>query len=348
MALKWIDGFDTYGTTINSTAQPSGVLGRRYTAGGTAFYIRAARLGSGRSLCVNYTLTTPALTTDSTLIIGAGLCFQDSPAYTNGYFLHLYDGATRGLYFTHDNLVGEIRVYRDESTDVLLGTTSGAKIRLGGWNYIEFKVKCDNAAGTVDIRVNGVNVLSLSGIDTKATAQTHDYFDKVQFSYSSYPETWVDDLYICDGSGVKNNDFLGICKVETLFPSADVSGKNEWTPASGVDHYAMVDETQCDDDTTYLQDTVSGHLDQFEFGNAAGLTFAVLKGITLEADCRETDATNFTLIQRAERTSVSEGSALAIAGTSYETHTRVMEDDTEGADWTVSNFDATQFGVKVG
>lgn len=445
MALKWVDGFDTYGTTIGGQTLPINVMARRYTMGGAYSYVKAARLGSGRSIRVDYSITTPALTTDPTLIIGAGLNFYDGPAYltgTSGYFLHLYDGAVRGLYFTFDILIGQIRVYRDESTDVLLGITNG-KFRLGAWNYVEFKVKCDDTTGTVDIRLNGVNVLSLSGIDTKATAQAHSYFDKVQFFVTSYPETWLDDLYICDGTGAKNNDFLGICKVETVFPVSDVGGKIDWTPSTPGDHYAMVDDgALCDDDTTYVEDSTTGHLDQFEFGNLG--SFTALKGIMLSADCRETGATDFTLIQRAERTSVSEGSATAVTTKGYvettqeggggvnefqqvnltvayggptftltfdgqtttaiaynattttvynalvalsnigpndvavtgvpgawivefkgvyantnvpqmtltmtaeDTHARIMEDDTEGADWTASNFDATQFGVKVG
>lgn len=443
MALLWVDGFDTYGTTIGQYATPTGALGWRYMLESATYgTVRAARLGSGRSIGLGYYIRTPALTTDATLIVGYGLYIPADSA-GNGTILELYDGTTRGLYlYLRMDADGEIEVWRDEGTDVLLGTTSGAAIRMVSWFYLEVKAYCHDSAGTVEIRVNGTTRLTLSGVDTKASTMSHGYWDRVQLRGTMYGGAWFDDLYICDGTGTKNNDFLGVCKVETVFPTSD-AGTNQWTPQAGADHYAMVDDgALADTDATYLEDSTSSHLDQFGFGDVSSL-LATVKGVSIMSDCRETDASDFTLIQRAERTSVSEGSAVAvtpkayvtttqeggggvnefqlitlsqlgyggfyltfngqttafiaynastttvanalkalsnigdndvavtgsagawvvefkgayantnvpemtIASTVYETHARVMDSDTEGADWTANNFDATQFGVKVG
>jgi len=347
MALLWIDGFDSYGTTVGSSAQPAGIVGRKYATGSSSLYVRDPRIpGNGRSLATAYYVETPALTTDPTLIVGLGICLSDT-GY-NGYIIGLRDGSALGIYLWYNGWSGEIEVWRNEGTDVLLGCTSGSNLRRGCWTYVEAKVYCHDTAGTVEVRVNGTTKLSLSGIDTKSGYLTHGYHDKVRLEQTNGFTLYVDDFYVCDATGSKCNDFLGVVKVVTCRPASDVAGKQDWTPQSGTDHCAMLDENPCNDDTDYVESSTSGHLDQFEYGDVSSAGFTALKGVGLCADCRETDANNFTLLQRAEGTSVSEGSARDVAGTSYETHVRVMESDTEGADWTPGAFDATQFGIKVG
>jgi hypothetical protein len=59
---------------------------------------------------------------------------------------------------------------------------------------------------------------------------------------------------------------------ETLRPTAD-GNDNNWTPSSGSDNYAMVDETSADGDTTYnTAPTGSDDDDMYAFGNISGLT----------------------------------------------------------------------------
>ncbi len=437
MALLWVDGFDAYGSTVNTPVTPSGIVDRRYTVSGSTPYVRDPRIaGNGRSIELGYELKTPALTTDATLIVGWAFKII-TPVAAETYILSFWDGANWGIGVKLYGAIGEIAVNRHEATNVQLGTTVGANIHSGCWTYVEVKVVCGDA-GSLEVRVNGVSKLTFSG-DTKSGYITHTYHDKILIENDL--NVYVDDLYICDGSGSKNNDFLGPQKVVTVYPSADVGGKVEWTPSSGVDHYALVDENPCTNDTDYVEDGTSGHLDQFEFSNV-GSALTAVKGVGLQADCRETGASDFTLIQRAERTSVSEGSAIAIAPkgyvsttqegggglneiqqvnltadygtftltfdgqtttaiaygattttvrlalealsniapgdvavtgvagawiveftgiyantnvpemiltmTDYDTHSRIMENDTEGVDWTPTNVDATQFGIKVG
>jgi hypothetical protein len=40
----------------------------------------------------------------------------------------------------------------------------------GGYHHFEFKTKIDNATGYIEVRVNEVTVLNLTGIDTQNTA----------------------------------------------------------------------------------------------------------------------------------------------------------------------------------
>lgn len=347
MALLWFDGMDTYGTSASHS--PARCVQRRYPSGCDDVHYSAAGRIVGRALYPSYgggLLTPDGLTSDLTLIAGFAYRSEDGDIATNvsEYLLELWDSTQRGLILFLRALRGEIEVWRDEATDVLLGTTSGARIAGHRWAYIEVKVYCHDTLGTVEIRVNGKTKLSLTGVDTKATGIT-SYKRIGRGSWPSNYQCRHDDWYVCDGTGGAANDFLGPIKVYVIKPSADVGG-GTWTPQSGVDHYAMVDEDAADDETTYLETDGSGNMDLFEYADSPA-TVGQIHGINLCTECREMDAEAFSLYQVAKRTSQSDGSAEAINGVSYRVFTRLMTQDTEGAAWSKANLDATQFGIKL-
>ena len=76
MALLWLEGFEGYGETIDSTPLPAGVLEGKYcpAAGTTTMLTRAGRYGG---MCIYYggsnnEIRTPHLTTHDTMIAGCG------------------------------------------------------------------------------------------------------------------------------------------------------------------------------------------------------------------------------------------------------------------------------------
>jgi hypothetical protein len=72
------------------------------------------------------------------------------------------------------------------------------------------KVYCHATAGTVDVRFNGCPVYSRSSMNTLPSggiatrAVLGDGYPPYSMSYVR-----IDDFYVCDGTGSKNNDFLG-------------------------------------------------------------------------------------------------------------------------------------------
>jgi len=339
MALLWLDGFDAYGTS--GSASPTGVVARKYAsvAGSITLTVGAGRLG-GYSLGTNYgQIKTPALTTDPTLIVG--IAFK--PSIATGILLALYDGSQQGV---NVRLRGDylLQVYRDTT---LLGTSS-TPVPLSRWCYIELKVLCSSSTGSFELRVNGVNVLSQSGINTKAG--THNYHDVVAVGLPvSSTAYYYDDFYVCDGSGSLNNDFLGGVRVVTLFPSADTATK-EWTASSGTNHSALLNENPCDDNNNYVQDTVSSHTDLFDFQDTPATIASTVSGVQVNTDCRETDATPFSLkTVVVSGGTTDEGTASAIGTQSFTTKRRVVETDPNtGMAWTKTATDAAQFGMRVG
>ena len=340
MALLLIEGFEGFGTTVGTAPQPTGTLGRAYNvAFESNMDIETGRLGG---YCIEFDNTgceiqTKTLTTDDTLIIGFAIKFT---VLTDHRFLYIYDDAIVNMQLRL-TATGQIEFY----TTILQGT-SAAIISTNTWYHIEVKVKTDNAAGTYEIRVGGVNVLSDTGIDTKNG--THDYSNIIKFQMiSGLGFVSFDDIYICDSTGAQNNNFLNNCKVISILPDGDDAAG--WDTASGgAAHHLDIDENPADDDTTYIETDAVGEKDLFDY--AAMATATNIKGIEIKTMCRETDATNYSLITPIKSNiTETDDSAQAIGTMNYTFITRISELDPDtSAAWLEAGINAAKFGVKVG
>lgn len=347
MALLYIDGFDAYGT--GTSLVPYEVLAWRYMGYNITTGLNDPRVeGSGRSARTNgsyfYIVTPPMATTDRTMIVGFG--FYLTLTGQNGMAIEFFNKGDRGLYAYFRGKRGELDFYRDGGT--FLGSTSGARMCRKRWSYVEIKVYVDSSAGTLTVNVDGAECLALTGINTQGT--TENYFDRLRLlDVGSNYQHVIDDLYICDGSGSVNNDFLGPSRVVVLRPDDEVSGETDWTtgPTPGQDHSEMVDEVEVDEDSTYVESDTSDEQDLWEY-EAPPSSIGTIHGVQLCTDCRLTDAEPFDLKTPAQLgTTYSEGSSMQIESSEYHTLLRVMDTDPDGNPWTSTNLGNTQFGVKV-
>lgn len=144
---------------------------------------------------------------------------------------------------------GSLQVYRDvdytTGVGTLIGATTGPVLTANAWRHIEAKVLWSTTVGTVTIRVEGVEVLALTGVNTGAANYAQVSFgvnySLIAVSYDAY----FKDVTVWDGSGSENNDFLGPCGVYRLTPNADVS--SGWSRTSGSTDYGLVDEAPPND-----------------------------------------------------------------------------------------------------
>ena len=132
------------------------------------------------------------------------------------------------------------------------------------WIFLEFKIVYHPTSGSVEIRSNGNTVAKVTGINTVVSGNNYANSCSFNLVMNNGPATLMDDLYICDGTGASNNDFLGACKVETNFPLADGT-LNTWTPSSGSSGSAMVNEVGSDGDTSYVSSSTASQTDLFKF-----------------------------------------------------------------------------------
>lgn len=336
--LLFIEGFEGFGDTLG--AAPVG-FDRKYNsvANTSGIDIETGR-HSGFSAEMNGNslhFQTFALTTNATIVVGMAMKY---PSFVAARILALYDGVTEGINLRMKT-DGEIEVYR---ANTLLGTTTGASVGLNAWSYLEVKVLSNDTTGTVEVRINGDTKLSLTGIDTKVGSNA--YHDAVRFLGITAIGHSIDDVYILDGSGSANNNFLGDQRVVAIFPNAEGT-TNDFTPSTGTDNSALVDEVAPNDDTDYVESSTVGHKDLYAYGNISGL--GTIAGVQVNTDCRETDASDFNVIT-VVRSNVTESDDAGQALTaSYLTKFRIVEQDPDtAAAWTEAGVNAAEFGVKVG
>lgn len=341
MALQWIDGFESYGTTNGNTA--IGAL-NKYTNSLGTLTVRAGRL-AGHSLSCNgsVVMTTPAFAANDTWIVGFAYYYNKTTNIEEP-ILQLFDGATVQC-AVNLQCNGELQA-RKSAGGTSIGFTTGARIRAGVWNYIEVKIKVNATTGTVDIRVNGVSVMSVTGKNTDQAASGQA--TKIALcGASSGNQSTFDDFYVCDKSGSNNNTFLGGQKVTTLFPTGD-SGTNQWTPSSGSNHFDRVNENPHDSSTTYLSDILTGDTEEFNYADT-GSEVTLIKGVLVNTVFETDSALPFSVKNHVNSGGTSSDDA-GTAGTNgtYDTASFLVESDPNTtALWTKTNLDAALFGVKV-
>lgn len=152
---------------------------------------------------------------------------------------------------------GFLKAYRnDTATQVLLGTSATPVMLANAWQHLEAKFFIDAAAGTISVRREGVAVLTVAAVRTSsdrvgavATVMNAALFKSAAncpfgVNYN------VKDFCIWDGSGARNNNFLGSRVVKRLRPNADVAFP--WTPSSGVTGWNRINANAPTDDASYI------------------------------------------------------------------------------------------------
>lgn len=134
----------------------------------------------------------------------------------------------------------------------------------GGYHHFEAKVKIDNSTGYVEVRVNEVTVLNLTGIDTQNSANATAAqvsvglrgsvsTGAVGFSTCDFDDffAWDDDNTDAENTIV---DFIGDKGVYWLPVNADTA-EADWTKSTGVTGYTLIDEIPPSGGTDYIADT---------------------------------------------------------------------------------------------
>jgi len=355
MALLWVDGFEKYGT-VNAAINPSTILNWKYKAIASTLADMVPGRHGGKALRIDSLsmyLETPDVGTGAdTLICGFNFKLRDCD---NGSWICDFrqprsDGETIGynqLTFkcVSVNSANQIRAIRGGTT---LNTSTTVDLQTDTWYHFEAKVKCDNTNGTINVYLDGSEVLTFTG-NTKHRNVGPDTFSRVLWNTGVADALTIDDLYIMDTSGSKNNDALqdDTTRVEALSPTSDVSGN--WTASTGSDLYAMVDEDQ--QDANYIKDDTTGNRAIFEMTNlSANAASGNVNGVMISCDSQQTS--RFTkyakaLTQNGSGGTVQHSGNFAPGNTNPLCHTFIMEDDPDGNAWSAATVNSLRTGVEV-
>lgn len=258
MAGLWCDGFDHYG---NSSVARDNMLDGVYAQLGNQVNVSTSIVRTGtyslRTLDGENNLITRRVFGGTKTRVGVGFGFYLSalPSVSNALFPFSFRDSDNNIQVKIGiNTDGTITAYRDTTA---IGTSDSPAVTAAAWQHMECWVTCDNSAGTVEVRVNGVTVLDLSSLDTQG--QSTSAMTQWAFYNSVNPvcQSWIDDLFAADDSGSYNNDFIGDRRVLTQMPVADTA-QADWPLSTGSDGYALIDDVSPDDDSSYIYAETSG------------------------------------------------------------------------------------------
>jgi len=127
------------------------------------------------------------------------------------------------------------------------------------WHHLQVYVKCADTNGRVVVKVDGITDIDYTG-DTKSGSSAQLTSVKFSHAYSLGDEGYygIDDLCIRD------DQWPGDIRFVALVPDGDIT--RQWTPSSGSDHYALVDEVP-PSDSDYIYTSTSGARDMFSLSD---------------------------------------------------------------------------------
>ncbi len=339
MTLRFVDGFDHYAIpsqvplkyathTITTTGSNSmtTMAGRR--SGSTALFFRAA----------DYISQT--FDPQQTWIVGFGLYLLSNES---AELIRFNDEAGTIQASVGINADGTIRVTRASFSSGTTLATSANAMPVLSWNYIEVKLTIADSGGIFQVRVNESMWIDFTG-DTKQS--TFESANRILI-YGRGTDCAIDDLYICDGSGSLNNDFLGDVRVDTVRPIGD-GYHTEFSRQGGSSNWENVDDpTTIDEEATYNYSNTIGHRDVLDCGNLPSVTGSIF-GVQVNMTARKDDAGGRTMraLTRVDGSDY-EGASLNV-GTSYRTFYDIFEKnpDTDAA-WVEGEINIAEYGYKV-
>lgn len=217
------------------------------------------------------------------------------------------------------------------------------------WHYLECKVNFHASTGTLALRVNEEEVLTLTGLNTATTTSGDLRPSAIVIGGGTIGQrVEVDDICIMDDAGSVNNDFIGDVRIERLNPSGNGnSSQFVGSDADSTDNYLLVDETVVDDDTTYVESSTAAEKDTYAFGNSSESP-ASIAAVSVKSWARKTDAGSRNFVHTA-RSSTTEGdSAVLYPSVDYRFMESIFETDPNtAAAWAMAAVNAGEFGFKV-
>lgn len=367
MALRHIEGFEgqrnitilarLYATATGTITSETGYRGARSAVSSTNLVLTSVDLLDGAA-------------DQNTWIIGLALRGNSTGGTGSSAFFSLRSSAGEqlkvSLIAADESKPGgrryKLRVLRGATTLATSVETFDAQNTDLAWTYFEFKAVVRTStngsfSGVYHTRRNSNIPITWDAANTgiNTANQGADGADRFSLDLTS-PSIAVDDLYVCDGSGSVNNDFLGPVNIEAI----DVSGNGDtvtWTAQGGAasledawNETAITQSTTEDDKRVNSKD-----VGQIELAALANLV-----------DCRNTpvigtqvritgkmEATGTRDVQFFYRKTTGGAAQVGTKIVTFSNTTLVSHADTLDADpntaaaWVVADIDGLQVGVEL-
>lgn len=335
MTLIFSDAMDSHGVTAN--------LDRTYdeVTSGITYLSSGGRFGGG---AIKVGGAAAGFTKTFSSIVDLYVSFALN--------IDLFNGGGPAIKYSH--IGGTTVVNPDGEGNLVLqsGATSVASfpISAGAWHWVSMHFRVHATLGKWTVSVDGIQQVDFSG-DTIGTGSA-DTINGVLFGVGEGPNpdpfyTW-DDIIITDGiGGAPFNGLLADRRIETLRPDGAGTATNFAPfPADAV-NWDKVDEATPDDDTTYVEDSVSAQRDTYTHTNMT-LTPASIDGLVVKTLVKNPDGGSNDLKHVIDSNgSVSVGSAIGTTSDYLVKQTLFETDPDTAAAWTKTGVDAVEAGFEV-
>lgn len=314
--LLWMDSFDHYGTGAMSGTTVTGATSKMadgiysdlessvriagspgdypFTRTGNCF-LAVANNNSMFRRPLGYNLRVVGF--------GGAYFFNTMPQGTSNFALISFRDANNNVQLSVGmDTTGALLIRRDSdsSSGAIIHTNTEPDLVSGAWQHIEARIDCDAAAGAIEVRVNGITKINLTGINARPHTDASGGVGRVSQiaarsnNTTGLPGFAVDDIYawgVLGTMGEANVDFIGDRKVYTLLPEADTSVADYDFVGNTDGGYACLPTP--DDDTSYIKfDTPVGsveNLGDFTLENLPS-TVAAITAVQTYVRSKKTDA----------------------------------------------------------
>jgi hypothetical protein len=265
LTVGFADGFDHY---LDATNSPLG-LKSQWTASGSIGLSFKTPGFKGRGKCLN--VDQPAGTGGNKHLFRAVPSCNQISQHTALRFLSPKTDAAMQVLGWNDILnatqfslyllpSGQLGLYRGLGNTLLAVSNYAAED--GIVHRYNFAFDFTNPiSGSAQMWIDGDpnKGFNISGVDLLATANNDVRSVSLEIiGGGTNPDQWnydVDDYMFCYGAATN----IGEMELITSAPTADF--QKQWTPLTGTDNFAMVDEIPPDGDTSYNSSSVVGHVD---------------------------------------------------------------------------------------
>jgi hypothetical protein len=200
----------------------------------------------------------------STVMVGMALWLDELPfiepaigGTRDGFYVGRFaDAANGSQIFIYVGTDGGLVAYRSGPFvggffDCTLLGRADPCIVAGAYQHVEIKAIAGNgSAGAIEVRVDEVTRLNLTGIDTVRTANVE--FSQIGIGrlsgtcFTGGGHVDLADVFANDSLGSSNNDFIGDHKSFCQMANADTA-RADFTPSAGASQYGVIDETPPND-----------------------------------------------------------------------------------------------------
>lgn len=339
MALRWLEGYEVSQSATylaRKYASSSGGASAAGRLGGTAKAMSSAGQGD----------RTASLSSQSKWFMGFGYKANAATATVDSTYRWFTGASEQVRLRIQGTATGTLTVTVIRGSTVL-ATYSGSAFTTNAWHYVEFYVKVHTTTGEIQVRLDEVDIISLTtGLNT-ANNGTNDADVMGWAKDAGGTQEHIDDIYICDDTSAINNSFRGDSQIEGILPTTD-GAITQWTTSTGTNHAALVDDAaNSPNDTDYNSDGTVGNEDLYNYGNLA-VTTGTIYGVMVVSDARLDVAgtRGFKANFRESGGTRYQGAEHTVNSTSVSEFTHIWEQNPDTAtDWTNSDIDNGQFGV---